>query len=157
MKKRGLKRNNFVFDYAHEICIFWDVFFHSSGDVIQRFHGNKNCPLFSSCAPTYSTEKFVSTLICSEKDKVCTERPIACRRNASFILDTARLDNRDDYKADGNGSFRQHGKKVEHVVLDDEGDVIRLDYKPKEFGIFGIDVTYSISDFYITTTSLHDR
>ena len=63
-------------------------------------------------------------------DIVCTERPIACRRNASFILDTACLDNRDDYKADDNGSFRHHGKKVEHVELDDEGDVVRLDYKP---------------------------
>lgn len=105
-------------------------FFLSSGDVIQHFNGNRNCPLFSSCAPTYSTKEIVSILICSEEDKVCTERPIACRRNASFVLDTSCLDNRDDYKADDNGSFHHHGKKVEHMELDDEGDVVKLDSKP---------------------------
>ena len=45
-------------------------------------------------------------------------------------MDTSCLDNRDDYKADDNGSFRHHGKKVEHVELDDEGDVAKLNSKP---------------------------
>ena len=105
-------------------------FFLSSGDVIQHFNGNETCPLFSCCAPTYSTEEIVSTLICSGEDKACTERPIACRWNASFVLETSCLDNRDDYKADDNGSFLHHGKKVEHVELDDEGEVAKLDSKP---------------------------
>lgn len=47
----------------------------------------------------------------------------------SFVLDTSYLGNRDDYKADDNGSFRHHGKKVEHMELDD-GDVLKLDSKP---------------------------
>lgn len=100
-------------------------FFLSSGDVIQHFNGNRNCPLFSSCAPTCSTKEIVSILICSEEDKVCTERPIACRRNASFVLDTSCLDNRDDYKADDNGSFHHHGKKVEHMELDSKPDILQ--------------------------------
>ena len=45
-------------------------------------------------------------------------------------MDTSCLDHRDDYKADDNGSFRHQGKKVEHVELDDEGDVVKLDSKP---------------------------
>ena len=45
-------------------------------------------------------------------------------------MDTSCLDNRDDYKADDNGSFHHHGKKVEHMELDDEGDVVKLDSKP---------------------------
>lgn len=45
-------------------------------------------------------------------------------------MDTSYLDNQDDYKADDNGSFRHHGKKVQHVEPDDEGDVIKLDSKP---------------------------
>ena len=45
-------------------------------------------------------------------------------------MDTSCLDHRDDYKADDNGSFRHQGKKVEHVELDDKGDVVKLDSKP---------------------------
>ena len=45
-------------------------------------------------------------------------------------MDTSCLDHRDDYKADDNGSFCHQGKKVEHVELDDEGDVVKRDSKP---------------------------
>ena len=61
---------------------------------------------------------------------MCKERPIACRTNATFVLDTSSLEQRDDYKADDNGSFRHHGKKIEFVELNDEGDVVKLHIKP---------------------------
>lgn len=106
-----------------------DLFFFSD-DITQHFNGNKNSPLFSSSAPTYSTEELVSILICSEESKVCTERLIACQTNATFILDTSCLQKRDDYKANDNGSFRHNGKKVEHVELNDEGDIVKFTRKP---------------------------
>ena len=61
---------------------------------------------------------------------MCKERPIACRTNATFILDTSSLEQRDEYKADDNGSFRHHGKNIEFVELNDEGDVVKLHIKP---------------------------
>ena len=61
---------------------------------------------------------------------MCKERPIACRTNATFVLETSSLEQRDDYKADDNGSFRHHGKKIEFVELNDEGDVVKLHIKP---------------------------
>ena len=54
---------------------------------------------------------------------VCKERPIACRTNATFVLDTSSLEQRDDDKADDNRSFRHHRKKIEFVELND-GDVV---------------------------------
>ena len=61
---------------------------------------------------------------------VCKERPIACRTNATFVLDTSSLEQQDDDKADDNRSFRHHGKKIEFVELND-GDVVNcIQYLP---------------------------
>ena len=60
---------------------------------------------------------------------MCKERPIACRTNATFVLDTSSLEQRDDYKVDDNGSFCHHGKKTEFVELND-GDVVKLHITP---------------------------
>lgn len=56
-----------------------------------------------------------------------------------------------------NGSVRnvQVGPGVRAVLATEEqlADVVKFCTDPEEFGILGIDVTYDIGDFYITTTS----
>ena len=61
---------------------------------------------------------------------MCKEWPISCETNATFVLDTPNLLQRDDYKADDNGSFRHRGKKVEFLERNDENDVVKLHIKP---------------------------
>lgn len=40
------------------------------------------------------------------------------------------LGKQDDYKAHENESFRHHGKKVEYVELNDDGDIVYFHSKP---------------------------
>ena len=49
----------------------------------------------------------------------------------------------------------QVGQGVRAVLATEEqfADVVRFCSNPEEYGIFGIDVTYSIGDFYVTTTT----
>ena len=74
---------------------------------------------------------------------MCKERPISCETNATFVQDAANLLHRDEYKADDNGSFRHHGKKID-LERNDEGDVVKLHMKPvmlKE-GQYNLSCTY---------------
>ena len=56
-----------------------------------------------------------------------------------------------------NGFVRnvQVGQGVRAVLATEEqfADVVRFCCNPEEYGIFGIDVTYNIGDFYVTTTT----
>ena len=56
-----------------------------------------------------------------------------------------------------NGFVRnvQVGQGVRAVLATEEqlADVVRFCSNPEEYGIFGIDVTYNIGDFYVTTTT----
>ena len=49
----------------------------------------------------------------------------------------------------------QVGQGVRAVLATDEqlADVVRFCSNPEEYGIFGIDITYNIGDFYVTTTT----
>ena len=56
-----------------------------------------------------------------------------------------------------NGFVRnvQVGQGVRAILATEEqlADVVRFCSNPEEYGIFGIDVTYNIGDFYVTTTT----
>lgn len=78
------------------------------------------------------TSPFLSTkeaceFILNPREKVCTEIPRGCRKDATFVLDTSCFNHPDDFKADDNGSFRHHGSKSEFIKLDDDGEVSHID------------------------------
>lgn len=74
---------------------------------IQYFKGNTNCLIYCSAAPCFSIKELASILICTDETTVCTEWPITCQANTSFILDTSTLTERGDFKADNNGSIME--------------------------------------------------
>ena len=118
---------SFTTELFFSFSFFLRIFFSCE---IQYFKGIKKCPIYCCSAPCYSIQELVSVLICTDEDRVCTERQIACRGNATFILDTSTLHERDDFKADDNGSFRNQGKKTDVVQLDDSGNVTKLSSQP---------------------------
>ena len=46
-----------------------------------------------------------------------------------------------------------HGVRAILATEEQLADVVRSCSNPEEYGIFGIDVTYNIGDFYVTTTT----
>jgi ABC-type cobalt transport system substrate-binding protein len=108
----------------------------------QYLKGDLSCPIHITSAPFLSSND-VCEMILNPGDKVCTKVPLACRKSATFVLDTSSFDHPDDFKADDNGSFRNNGTKYEFVELDDEGNVTRIE-KPESLcqGQFKLSRTY---------------
>ena len=70
-------------------------------------------------APFLSAKEACNILL-NPGEKVCTQIPRGCRKDATFVLDTSCFKNRND-----NGSFRNHGSNTECIELD-EGEVSRI-------------------------------
>ena len=62
-------------------------------------------------------------------DMVCTEMPIGCQTNSTFLLDTSYFQNPLDIRADDNGKWHHNGRKSEFIGVDDDGDVYDLEEK----------------------------
>ena len=76
-----------------------------------------------------ATEAF--EIILNPGERVCTEIPRGCRKDATFVLGTSCFNHPDDFKADDNGSFHHHGSKSEFMQLDDDSNLSRID-DPKD-------------------------
>lgn len=96
------------------------------------------------------------------EEMVCTEMPISCRTSATFLLDTSCFQHAEDVKADDNGSFRNQGRKMEVVEIDEEGEASKLEENPSALkpGQFKLSRTYwvhsSNSSFKRRLTELED-
>ena len=96
--------------------------FFSENEVPHFFNGNKHCPIFKSSAPSFSNKESLILILEPRMDMVCTEMPVACKTNSTFLLDTSYLQNSLDIRADDNGKFRHNGRKPALIGIDDEGE-----------------------------------
>ena len=102
--------------------------FFSSSEKLDLNKGNQHCPLFTAAAQCLSTQE-ACTIILNPGKKVCTQIPCAYRTDTTFVLNMSCFQHHNDFKADDNGSFRNHGRKYEFVEMDD--DVSQINY-PKD-------------------------
>jgi hypothetical protein len=110
-------------------------FCHSDEPIdISYYQQNSRTPYFEKGKKqSDDVERLVEILLLNpDKDRICQRRPIGCQENASFVIDTTKLNHYEDYKADDLGSFRNNGNKA-YVVETKENRVSSAAVLPKKF------------------------
>ena len=82
---------------------------------ISYLHGDVGVPIYSSTTH-YSYSDAVKILQHCPENKICSKHPVRVERNATFVIDLAKLDHADDIKADDCGHWIHNGRKTTKVV-----------------------------------------
>ena len=94
--------------------------YESPDEAVQYYNGNPNLPYLSkSHKPVWKSQQLADLLVARKSGRVCTARPLAPQENCSFLIDTSRLDDKDDWKSDDHGSWRNCGSSGRVVMLTD--------------------------------------
>ena len=97
------------------------------------FKDNKRIPFFPDAADSLLPETAVGILLDARRkyqSVICSDHPVRCCVNSTFLIDTTKLDNPKDFKADDHGVFKNN--RVQHTYFTSKlrGDQRRIERLP---------------------------
>jgi len=81
---------------------------------VEYYHGNKSLPIYERHAKGYSGEE-IAVILCDptlDKDIICSTHLVLVENNVSFVVDTSKLKNPNDIRADDLGTWKCTGSRV---------------------------------------------
>lgn len=94
--------------------------YESPDEAVEYYNGDHNLPYLNrSHKPVWKSQQLADLLIERKSSRVCTARPLAPQENCSFLIDTSMLDDKDDWKSDDHGSWRNCGSSGRVVMVTD--------------------------------------
>lgn len=92
-------------------------------------------PVYSHEAPKLFVESAVEMIFDTPSSKICSKQPINVVHSTTFVIDTSKLDHKDDVRSDDLGTWKNGGVKSQYcsVTFSDVGRVkrvIKLPSKP---------------------------
>eukprot|EP00112_Aurelia_sp_Birch-Aquarium-sp1_P018622 Seg4461.2 transcript_id=Seg4461.2/GoldUCD/mRNA.D3Y31 product="hypothetical protein" protein_id=Seg4461.2/GoldUCD/D3Y31 len=94
--------------------------YESPDEAVEYYNGDHNLPyLDRSHQPVWKSQQLADLLIERKSSRVCTARPLAPQENCSFLIDTSMHDDKDDWKSDDHGSWRNCGSSGRVVMVTD--------------------------------------
>ena len=72
-------------------------------------NGNPNVPILREGKANWTNQQLADLMLNGKSKRICSQRPLAPQKNFSFLIDSGKLGDRDDWKSDDLSSWRNCG------------------------------------------------
>ena len=93
-------------------------------------NGNVEVPILKEGKTNWTNQQLVDLLLNGKSKRICHQRPLAPQHSGSFLIDSGKLSDRDDWKSDDLGSWRNCGSSG-RVVTVKTGKVVQNSKLPR--------------------------
>ena len=69
-------------------------------------NGNPNVPILREGKTNWTNQQLADLILNGKSKRICYQRPLAPQKNFSFLIDSGKLGDKDDWKSDDLGSWR---------------------------------------------------
>ena len=83
-----------------------------------HLNNDKDLPILRIGKTNWTKQELVDLLIKRNSSRICTKRPSAPQLNCSLLVDTTKLEDREDWKTDDSGSWRNCGSSGRIVTVE---------------------------------------
>ena len=94
------------------------------------FNGDTNLPILREGKVNWGTQEIADLILNGKSKRICNKRPLAPQRNSTFLINSARLQDLDDWKCDDHGAWKNCGSSG-RIVSMNNGKVIESSRLPR--------------------------
>ena len=115
------------------VAVEEDEGYESPEEETGYFNGNKDIPILRRGRSDWGNQQLTDLLLNRKSHRICTNRPLAPQENCSFLIDTSKLGDINDWKADDHGSWRNCGSSG-RIVTEHNNKVMYSSRMPRSKG-----------------------
>ena len=102
---------------AFKVVILDEDGYESPNEETEYFRGNEDIPILRRGKPDWGNQQLADLLLNRKSSRICSNRPLAPQETCSFLIDTSKLGDTNDWKADDHGSWRNCGSSGRIVTV----------------------------------------
>ena len=94
------------------------------------FNDDISLPILREGKVNWGTQEIADLILNSKSKRICSNRPLAPQRDSTFLIDSAKLQDLDDWKCDDHGAWKNCGSSGRIVTMNN-GKVIESSRLPR--------------------------
>ena len=91
--------------------------YESPDEETEYFRGNEDIPILRRGKSDWGNQQLADLLLNRKSSRICSNRPLAPQETCSFLIDTSKLGDTNDWKAGDHGSWRNCGSSGRIVTV----------------------------------------